>query len=79
MKLKLISDEPASSTFEGKEKRFRRIIAQGMTDFNEQFVEIQLPETDKRQIGAEFEFRLKSVSSLFQGKARLQGEVVAGK
>ena len=79
MKLRLVSDEPASSTFEGKQRSFRRLIALGVTDFPEQFFEIQLPEGDKTTVAPEFEFRAKSISSIFQGKARLQGVVVTGK
>jgi hypothetical protein len=78
LKIKITSDSLGSSTFDGVERRFREVIGlvQG-GDFSGQFVEFQLPESHQ-PIGVDklIEFRVKSVTSLFRGRARLEGSMV---
>ena len=80
MKIKVTSDSVSSSTWDGVERKFREIIGlvQG-GDFSGQFVEFQLPEGHP-PIGVDkvVEFRVKSVTSLFRGRARLEGSLATG-
>jgi len=77
MKIKLISDEVTEKTFEGKTRRFRRLVGLPQGDFSEQFVEIELPEAHP-PVGTDkiVDFQVKMVTSIYMGKAKLSGNLL---
>jgi hypothetical protein len=77
MKFSVRGDEIQTRKTDNGDWTVRRLTLLGEQELTEQFVELDLPEDAKPVgVGKTIEVRVKKVVSIFQGNARIQGQIV---